>query len=482
MDAIAGYCERCGRRFGLLPPQPGASDLDLEVVKSSFRYCVLCSQFVGRGCCWNADAVACTTCVPLGTSGATLLLGSHPTAQDREAMVRVAMSELTAAAGALAEVAHAIEPGQPARRRDARGAWDAAWWATAWLVVRAESSRDAASKLLWTRRAKDSHPDLTAWFKRDLAVYEAELHTVGSRLVESGRRIQALEAGPDSHQVESAAWRRALLPMIAAVVLALVAVGIGTGAIDRLVPGIRDGGPTSGGAQATASERGAVLGGDPAGPSAPPATPTSGTAPGDTPGNTAAPRDVPGATPEPGDVPGATPDAVLAIVEFDTMRMGALEEGSGITALAGQPEVVSFPSPFDRSVRLAGDESSGFCLSTDIEPGAPVDLTIDLYLEATPTGSLDVVLADADGHALLSVPLTLLADQPLERWYRASISWPGADAAELELRDVADGRIIRSESLDASAAPAGDAGAVCVSVVGTTPEGSILLDNITVEG
>jgi hypothetical protein len=92
------------------------------------------------------------------------------------------------------------------------------------------------------------------------------------------------------------------------------------------------------------------------------------------------------------------------------------------------------------------------------------------------------VLAGVGGQVLLSIPLAMLADQPLERWYRASVSWPGAGEAELELRDVADGRLVRSEPLGASDAPGGDTSSVCVSVVGTTPEGGILLDNLTVEG
>ena len=470
MDSIAGYCERCGRRFGLLPPQPGAGDLGLESVKSVFRYCVRCSQFVGRGCCWNPDAVACTTCVPKRAPGAPPLLDTDASPYDRDALARAAMDELTAATGGLADVAHSIEPGQPTNRSAARGAWDAAWWATGWLVIRAESSRDAASKLLWRRASSDPHPELGDELRRGVASYDAKLHTVDVRLIAAGRRIAVLEPVAEVPRNGSPAWRRALLPVVAAAALVVAVVGIGSGAIDRLVPGGNGDSPAGGGAAPTASERGAVLGGDPA------TSPDASTEA--TPEATATPAAA--ATEAP--TPEATPDAVLASVEFDTMRMGALEEGSGITDLAGQPEVVSFPSPFDRSVRMAGDGSAGFCLSSGIEPGAPVELTIDLYPETAPTGSLDVVLAGVGGQALLSIPLAMLADQPLERWYRASVSWPGAGEAELELRDVADGRLVRSEPLGASDAPGGDASSVCVSVVGTTPEGGILLDNLTVEG
>jgi hypothetical protein len=453
----------------MLPPQPGATDLGLESVKSVFRYCVSCSQFVGRGCCWNPDAVACTTCVPSTAPGATPLLATKRARRGRDARVRLALSELTASAGGLADVAHTIGPGNPRNQEDARSAWDAAWWATGWLVIRAESSRDAASKLLWTRSAKDPHPELSEEFRRELAAYEAELHAADAGLIAAGRRIVVSEGAGEMPRAGSRAWRRALLPVVAAAALVVAVVGIGSGAIDRLVPG-GDGRPAAGDAGPTASERGAVLGGDPVTTPAPAAT----AAP-------AAPS-TPAATPTAPATPVGTPDAVLASVEFDGMRMGALEEGSGITGLAGQPEIVSFPSPFDRSVLMAGDGSSGFCLASGIAPGAPVDLSVDLYPETTPTGSLDVVLADVGGQALLSVPLALLADQPLERWYRASISWPGAGEAELELRDVADGRLVGSAPLEASAAPSRDPGSICVSVVGTTPEGEILLDNITAEG
>ena len=460
MDSIAGYCERCGRRFGLLPPQPGAGDLGLESVKSVFRYCVRCSQFVGRGCCWNPDAVACTTCVPKRAPGSPPLLDTEASPDDRETLVPAAMDELSAATGGLADVAHSIEPGQPTSRSAARGAWDAAWWATGWLVIRAESSRDAASKLLWRRASTDPHPELGDELRRRVASYDAALHAVDVRLIAAGKRIALLEPVAEVPQNGSPAWRRALLPVVAAAALVVAVVGIGSGAIDGLVPGGDGDSPAAGDARPTASERGAVLGGDPA------------TSPDPTPA--AAPTEAP--------TPVGTPDAVLASVEFDTMRMGALEEGSGITDLAGQPEVVSFPSPFDRSVRMAGDGSSGFCLSSGIEPGAPIELTVDLYPETAPTGSLDVALADVGDQALLSIPLVMLADQPLERWYRASISWTGTGEAKLELRDVADGRLVHTEPLGASDAPAGDAGSVCVSVVGTTPEGGILLDNLTVEG
>lgn len=474
MDSIAGYCERCGRRFGLLPPQPGAGDLGLESVKSVFRYCVSCSQFVGRGCCWNPDAVACTTCVPPRAPGAPPLLDTEAAPHDREAQVRLALSELTAATGGLADVAHAIEPAHPRSRPAARTAWDAAWWATGWLVIRAESSRDAASKLLWRRAADDSHPELSAEFRRGLASYDAELRTVDMGLIASGRRIALLEAGPEVRRAASPPRRRALLPIVAAAALLVAVVGIGSGAIDRLVPG-GGGPPAAGDAEAAGSERGAVLGGGP-GTSADPAAEA-------TPDASATPAATPDASAAAPATPAATPDAVLASVEFDTMRMGALEEGSGITDLAGRPEVVSFPSPFDRSLRLAGDGSSGFCLAPSLEPGAAIVLTVDLYPEMTPAGSLEIVLATGVGdHALVSLPLTLLADEPPERWYRASISWPGAGEAQLELRDVGDGRLVTSESLASRAAPAGGSGSVCVSVVGSPPEGGILLDNVTVEG
>lgn len=494
MDTIAGYCERCGRRFGLAPPQPGANDLGLETVKSVFRFCVSCSQFVGRSCCWSADAVACTTCVG-ATSGAGRRIGRKATAHDREELVRLAMSELAAAAGGLADVALAIAPDDARRHPGANSAWDAAWWATAWLVIRAESSRDAASKQLWRRSANDPHPELTVWFKRELAAYEAEFHTVSTGLTVSGRRIAATEDGRDPRSTAASGWRRAMLPIVTAAALVLVAVGIGSGAIDQLVPGFGGAGSGTGGAGPTASERGAVLGGDPAGSTAPtagPVAPGPTVATGDAHGQTGeqGPSSLPGGTAEPGETPEppapeATPDAVLASIEFDTMRMGPLEEGSGITDLSGQPEVVSFPSPFDRSVRVASDEPSGFCLATQLDPGAPFALTLDLYPEVTPAGSLQVMLPANDGQAAVSVPLELLATEPIERWYRASVSWTGAGQAEIELSDVAERRTVLSEQLEPRTAPASSAGSVCVSVSVTTPEGGeggILLDNLTIEG
>jgi hypothetical protein len=453
VDSIAGYCERCGQRFELLPPEPDARDLNLESIKSVFRYCASCHQFAGRSCCWNPEAVACIVCAPRTPAGKKApRRRAGVTNPDRVA--RDALSELSAAVGALGQVAEVVEPTRMPRDGQARAAWDEAWWATSWLVARAESSRDVVSKQLWTegRSPDDADHELKADFQRVLADYETRLRTVGARLLHSGRRVSTTTAPKQEadHRPRRPRLRSLVLPAAAAVLLIAVAAGLASGAFGNLVgslptapsstenPGLTPGGGAGG-----------VLGGGPS-------TPT----------------------------PTATTPPLVTVVEFDTLVMGRLAAGTGASAVVGAPEVVSFPSPFDRSVRLAGAAAEGFCLSPPGIRGGEATVALSIFLEATPgAGTLGLEATPPVGAGrMVSLSLQPLARSPLDRWYRVTTNWDADGRVDVALTDMASEATVHEERLTARAiSEVRPAGSICVTLDGMGPDAGILVDNVRLE-
>jgi hypothetical protein len=452
VESIAGYCERCGQRFELVPPKPNARDIGLEKIKSVFRYCAHCHQFAGRTCCWNPEAVACIVCAPrtLAKPG----VQSRAAARSIDQVARDALAELNAAVGALAEVADVVEPTRIPRDGHARAAWDEAWWAASWLVARAESSRDVVSKRLWseTNGTDPAFHQLAAEFQRVLGEYESRLRLVGTRLRHTGTRI-AGRRGPRVARREALAerrrrsWRRPLAALAAALaVVALVGVGASTGTFERLLSSAVIGLSPEGPRQTPGSTAGGVLGGGPV-----------------------------VATPAP---------ALSTLVEFDTLRMGGVVVADEIIAVEGRPEVVSFPSPFDRSVRLAGADPGGLCFDTGGLQDARTVVSVDLYPEA-PLGNaaMAVALGAADtAPSQVSVSLRPLATEPIERWYRVTTTWVPDGMVEVELWDVAAERAVARDGLTKEQVTGTEpAGSVCLTVAEMATDSGVLLDNLRIE-
>jgi hypothetical protein len=472
MDSNAGFCERCGRRYGLHPPEPDARDLALRGVRSTFRYCSACGQFVGRSCCWNPEAVACTVCEPGVSIGPAPRISAAAARRRRERAARVALAELTAAIDGLRRVAHVAGPGLLPPGRGARRVWEEAWWATGWLAIRAESSRDAILKHVWNpvvRRGGDGKGNaagarngaiaaLTGEFERTLAEYQALLDTVSGALLDEGHQI-ALRARrqPEESGIAPRAWRRRLPPVAAPLVVAVAVLGASLASVVGLLGGEDT---PAGAALATPDGRGGVLGGGP----------------------TTAPTSAPAATPAP--AASGTRAATVSIavdLAFDEMRMGALEVGGAIAEVVGRPEIAAYPTPFDRSVRLAGDATHGFCVDAPGVVAEAAVIGLDLYSEGDSSpGTLELSIPDGSGAGLTSrVPLAVMTGLPAEEWYAGTVRWAGDATARIELRSRTNGTVVRSERLATQGVE--EAGSVCVALLGAAPDSAVYIDNLTVD-
>ncbi|HYN64352.1 MAG TPA: hypothetical protein VES36_07085, partial [Candidatus Limnocylindrales bacterium] len=176
------------------------------------------------------------------------------------------------------------------------------------------------------------------------------------------------------------------------------------------------------------------------------------------------------------------PGAVIARIDFDELRIGPLAGASDdVGPVAGGPEVVAFPSPFDRSIRVVGDGSHRFCIPVANFVGGRVSFDIDVYA-TTPTasGRLKLSMAPSDaGPTVASVPLDLLGGLRLEAWHHLSAVWTPGQPVAITIDPAAE------QMQTVNLPPAGDAqvaaGAACVAVSGMAKESVLHLDNLWVE-
>ncbi|MEP6468330.1 MAG: hypothetical protein ABJC24_01010, partial [Chloroflexota bacterium] len=379
-------------------PAHGERDLALDRIQASFRYCVGCRLLVGRTCCWNPDAVACIVDAPAFALSATLLSDATPEGSSNELTARRGLAELAASLDAVEHVDGLT--GLTLQTRDdrevGRTAWDDAWLAMGWLIVRADSSRDVAAKAL---RNVPAYPgpstteDLAGQLTGLDEQYGRARATIEARMVAAGKSLARRERrrpfpGP----------RRRLEPTVIGIGV-LGAVGVLAFAAAALLQlGYLD--PFASNRDAVASHPdGDVLGGG------------GGPGPSHSPGSDAAPPD---------------PDAVIARLDFDELRVGQLAAASkDIGPVVGDPEVVAFPSPFDRSIRVDGDAPHRFCMPIANLGDGPVSFEIDLYAETPITsGRLKLSVAPSGvGPTSASVPLKLLDGLTLQAWHRLRAAW-----------------------------------------------------------
>lgn len=436
--SIPGFCERCGQRFELAQPARGERDLGLDRIKASFRYCVGCGLYVGRTCCWNPDAVACIADAPPFALTTTHPPGATPDSSSNEAEVRRGLEELAASLEALEQFE---EPARPVPKSDTdreigRQAWDAAWWAVGWLIARVETSRDAAAKALWRT---PTQPDgrlaaLEERYGRARSLVEGRLRAAGETMLQAPLR-----------QASSAVTVGALT--------AVVLLTFSTAAMLQL--GYLN--PFAVNRSAAASQpEGAVLGGA--------ASPTPSIAAASTPTTVAR-------------------QAVIALLDFDELRIGQLAGPSDeIGSVTGAAEVVAFPSPFDRSIRVHGDGPHRFCMPTaELDDGA-LSFDMDLYTKAaSASGRLRLSIAPTGSSAtIVSVPLELLGSLRLEAWHRLHAAWTPGQPVAIAIGEAAQGQLHRLTVAPVRDGHA-DPGAVCVAVSGMANDAELLIDNLRVQ-
>jgi hypothetical protein len=453
--SIPGFCERCGQRFELTPPAPGERDLGLDRIQASFRYCAGCKLYVGRTCCWNPDAVACIVDAPPFALVTSPQSGGQLEGSQNEFIARRALAELTASLVAIEHVDDrvAYAPQTEEDRENGGRAWEDAWWGLGWLIARVETSRDAAAKALrrvagqadesTTEGLTGQLTSLVDRYVRARAMIEARLVAAGRSLARRNRRWPLVVL---NRRVEPA--------MIGVGSLAVVGVlAFGSAALLQL--GYLD--PFAVNADAVASQPDeAVLGG-----AGGPRQSSSAT-------STAGPRE---------------PEAVIAQLDFDELRIGELAGASEeITEVVGGPQVVAFPSPFDRSIRVVGDGSHRFCMPVSDLVDGRVSFQVALYAEnSTDSGQLSLSAAPSgSGSTAASVPLRLLDGLTLRAWHRLRAVWTPRQPITVAIGDAPLGSV-QTVNLPPAQDAHAIAGAVCIAVSGMAPNAVLLLDNLRVE-
>lgn len=190
-------------------------------------------------------------------------------------------------------------------------------------------------------------------------------------------------------------------------------------------------------------------------------------------------------TPAASTAPGAVATASTALlrpsVTFDLHPIGPLEPAEiSVTRIIGRPEVVSIPSPFDRSMRLAG-ASSGICVAA---PAARADSSI----------AFDVLLSGATGDGRLAIGVAATTTVPARgfsvdlarlelapgAWYRLLLTSDGSAAiltvthrggeALLEMELAGDEPLASTSTSDS-----------CLHVSLRGSDASVLVDNLRVQ-
>jgi hypothetical protein len=442
-----------------MQPAPGEGDPGLDRVKASFRYCAGCTLFVGRSCCWNPDTLSCIVDAPSRSATTALAIGGMSGGGGNQPLARDALAELAASLDALGMLK---ELASPILRAEGDGesrdqAWEDAWLATGWAITKVETSRDAAAKSIWRSSAQPG----TAVRELDIRLqqldedYGRARTMIEARLREFGRSLKARRRRtPRPGRLVPAMFRRPVSGRLGAGVLAAFAV-VSFGAAALLQLGYLNPFASEGNAMATGPE-GAVLGG----------------AGGPQPTGTVIPSPT-----------SAEPKAVIARLDFDELRIGPLAGASReIGWVAGGAEVVAFPSPFDRSIRVEGEGSHRFCVPLQRLHDGGTSFDVDVYGETRLTsGRLTLSMASPGSHATAArVPLELFRGFRLETWHRLRAVWSPGQPVAITIGDTSADPIQRAELPQARDAWAAER-SVCVDVAGMAPDAVLLLDNLRVE-
>lgn len=182
--------------------------------------------------------------------------------------------------------------------------------------------------------------------------------------------------------------------------------------------------------------------------------------------------------------PGST-SAPPLVATVDLHPVGPVDPAElAIARIIGVPEVVPFPTPFDRSIRLTG-AAAGLCFELPA-PGA-VDassIAFDAHLgEVGSDGTLVVILAAADDGAE-AIPLTvdLSAARELDRdaWFRFVVT-SGGDDGQLVVTPLGsdDPVLDRALSPDPTIVPTSNDQTCIQSAL--PDETSLFVDNLRVE-
>jgi hypothetical protein len=168
---------------------------------------------------------------------------------------------------------------------------------------------------------------------------------------------------------------------------------------------------------------------------------------------------------------------------FDLHPVGPLDPAEpSIARIIGTPEVVPFPTPFDRSLRLTGP-AAGVCFEPAAETTGASSMAFDVHLgEIASDGILLVNLAAGDGAEAIAMAVDLAAVRELDRdaWYRFKATREGG-SGQLVVTPVGDDQAILDVALraDPTIAPTPiDQTCIQAALPNTA---SLLIDNLRVE-
>lgn len=169
-------------------------------------------------------------------------------------------------------------------------------------------------------------------------------------------------------------------------------------------------------------------------------------------------------------------------ISFDLHPIGPLDpEEVPVARIVGEPEVVSVPSPFDRSLRMSG-ATAGICVAAPALQGRSSSIAFDLLVSgATSGGSLGIGLAATDTAQAggYSVELARLDLAP-EGWYRLTAASDGS-VGILIVADRSGRSLLQTElAADASFAPT-SAGERCLWASLRGADASVLVDDLQVD-
>jgi hypothetical protein len=427
--------------------KPGEHDLGLDRINAAFRYCSTCQLFVGRDCCWNVDVLACSGCAALGSEQAA----SFPVAikTRREFAIR-RLADLTESVDDLQKVAKVLDARTAGGVALADTSWGEAWDAASWLIARSDTSRDAVARALWPP-PDDPARDTFEQFRDELAdlmkAYLAARASVEQRLTATGHALRG--PAPVKEAGASRLWRR--LPRVPALLGAVAAVFVIVGGLALFGGRVPEMG---------------ILGGQAPGP--------TGATAGGPQASAAAPSPDGGSAPAP---------AFHANLDFNMLRVGALEGASeAITSPVGLNEVVPFPSPFDRSIRMTGSGSHRFCVSLPDLLAGEVSVSLDLYAESLPFGVVEIEAVPSDGPATTTrIPEELTASLVPGRWYELAAQWQPDGAGTIVISDGLAAELIGDLAPASLATSAGTDEGLCLSASGIASDGELMLDNLRVE-
>jgi len=451
---LSNYCERCGSRVDVRAGAPGEIDLGLDRIRSVFRYCSTCQLFVGRACCWNPDVHACTDCGPSGPDQSVIWPAS---VKARKGIAIRRLADLSESVDDLQKVTKVLDARTAGGVALSASAWGDAWDAASWMIARADTSRDAVARALWPpppERSRAGFEQFRAQLTDLMMGYLAARTAVEQRLAAAGLPVRA----PTPGKVETRALpgpRR--VPRRSAAVLGAVAAVVVIASGLAIVGG-------------RAPET-AILGGQ----GGPEQTRGASGGAGETEASAATPA------PDGGSEPAAP--SVRADLDFDMLRVGTLQGASdAIADIAGVNEVVPFPSPFDRSVRMVGSGTHQFCVSIlGLEP-REVSIAVDLYAGSLPLGAFELAAVPSNGPATATgIPPELVTSLLPGRWYHLSARWQPGTPGTIEIRDGQGGELVSELAPASDVTPAATLEGVCLSASGMASDGELMLDNLRVE-